>query len=193
MAGVIDSLAFVAAVAEGAEEDGGNPLLEASPGLMIWTVVMFFITLYILKRYVFGPLSATIEKRRTQIEQSIQEAESSRDEAVRLLDEYKTQLAEARKEADELRDRGRRDGERERATIVTAAEGQRERILADTQQQVDAQSRAALASVRGDVADIALAAAEKVTRKTLSDADHRRLVEEALQEIDLSKNGAPQA
>jgi len=192
MAGVIDSLAFVAATAEGAE-DGGNPLLEASPGLMIWTVVMFFITLYILKRYVFGPLSATIEKRRTQIEQSIQEAESSRDEAVRLLDEYKTQLAEARKEADELRDRGRRDGERERATIVTAAEGQRERILADTQQQVDAQSRAALASVRGDVADIALAAAEKVTRKTLSDADHRRLVEEALQEIDLSKNGAPQA
>lgn len=192
MAGVIDSLAFVAATAGGAE-DGGNPLLEASPGLMIWTVVMFFITLYILKRYVFGPLSATIEKRRTQIEQSIQEAESSRDEAVRLLDEYKTQLAEARKEADELRDRGRRDGERERATIVTAAEGQRERILADTQQQVDAQSRAALASVRGDVADIALAAAEKVTRKTLSDADHRRLVEEALQEIDLSNNGAPQA
>jgi F-type H+-transporting ATPase subunit b len=170
-----------------------NPLLEASPGLMIWTVVMFFITLYILKRYVFGPLSATIEKRRRQIEESIQEAESSRDEAVRLLEEYKTQLAEARKEADGLRDRGRRDGERERASIVSAAEGQRERILADTQQQVDAQSRAALASVRGDVADIALAAAEKVTRKTLSDADHRRLVEEALQEIDLAKSGATQA
>jgi F-type H+-transporting ATPase subunit b len=193
MAGVIDSLAFVAAAAENGGDDGGNPLLEASPGLMIWTVVMFFLTLYILKRYVFGPLSATIEKRRAQIEQSIHEAESSRDEAVRLLDEYKTRLAEARKEADEFRDRGRRDGERERASIVTAAEGQRERILADTQQQVDAQSRAALASVRGDVASIALAAAEKVTRKTLSDDDHRRLVEEALQEIDLAHGGATQA
>jgi F-type H+-transporting ATPase subunit b len=169
-----------------------NPLLEASPGLMIWTVVMFFITLYILKRYVFGPLAAAIEKRRTQIEHSIQEAESNRDEAVRLLDEYRTQLATARKEADELRDRGRRDGERERASIVTSAEGQRDRILTDTQQQVEAQSQAALASVRDDVASIALAAAEKVTRKTLTDDDHRRLVEDALKEIDLAK-GAPQA
>lgn len=168
-----------------------NPLLEASPGLMIWTVVMFFITLWILKRYVFGPLSATIEKRRTQIEQSIQEAESSRDEAVRLLDEYKAQLATARKEADELRDRGRRDGERERASIVSAAEGQRDRILSDTQQQVDAQGRQALASVRDDVAGLALAAAEKVTRKSLTDDDHRRLVEDALKELDLQKGAAP--
>jgi F-type H+-transporting ATPase subunit b len=168
-----------------------NPLLEASPGLMIWTVVMFFITLFILKRYVFGPLSAMIEKRRTGIEQSIQEAESSRDEAVRLLEEYKTQLATARKEADELRDRGRRDGERERASIVTAAEGQRERILSDTQQQVDAQSRQALASVRDDVAGLALAAAEKVTGKSLTGDDHRRLVEDALKELDLEKGAAP--
>ena len=168
-----------------------NPLLEASPGLMIWTIVMFFITLYILKRYVFGPLSATIEKRRAGIEQSIQDAESNRDEAVRLLDEYKTQLTAARKEADELRDRGRRDGERERASIVTAAEGQRDRILTDTQQQVDAQSRQALASVRDDVAGLALAAAEKVTRKSLTGDDHRRLVEDALKELDLEKGATP--
>jgi F-type H+-transporting ATPase subunit b len=168
-----------------------NPLLEPSPGLMIWTLVMFFITLYILKRYVFGPLSAAIEKRRAGIEQSIQEAESNRDEAVRLLDEYKAQLATARREADELRDRGRRDGERERASIVTAAEGQRERILSDTQQQVDAQGRQALASVRDDVAGLALAAAEKVTRKSLTDDDHRRLVEDALKELDLQKGAAP--
>jgi F-type H+-transporting ATPase subunit b len=158
---------------------------------MIWTIVMFFVTLWILKRYVFGPLSTTIEKRRSQIEQSIQEAESSRDEAVRLLDEYKAQLATARKEADELRERGRRDGERERASIVTAAEGQRDRILSDTQQQVEAQSRQALASVRDDVAGLALAAAEKVTRKSLTDEDHRRLVEEALQELDVDKGAAP--
>lgn len=163
-----------------------NPLLAPSPGLMIWTIVMFFLTLFILKRYVFGPVGASIEKRRAQIQQSIDEAESSRDEAVRLLDDYKTQLADARKEADELRDRGRRDGERERATIVTAAEGQRERILTDTQQQVEAQSRQAMASVRDDVASIALAAAEKVTKKSLNDADHRRLVEDALRELDLA-------
>ncbi len=176
---------LITAQAAAGEAENENPLLTASPGLMIWTIVMFFLTLLILKKYVFGPLGATIEKRRTQIQESIDEAERSRDEAVKLLDEYKVQLADARKEADELRDRGRRDGERERTSIVGAAEGQRDRILADTQQQVDAQSASALASVRDDVASIALQAAEKVTRKSLNDADHRRLVEEALAEIEL--------
>ena len=167
-----------------AEED--NPLLSLSPGLMIWTMIMFLLTLFILKKYVFGPVGEMIEKRSQKIEDDISQAERSRDEAVQMLENYKVQLADARKEADELRDRGRREGERERASIVTAAEGQRERIMADTKQQVDAQSQAALQSVRGDVASIALAAAEKVTRKSLNDADHRRLVEEALQEIEMS-------
>jgi F-type H+-transporting ATPase subunit b len=183
MIGIHNSLHVVAASSD-------NPLLKASPGLMIWTLVMFFLTLWILRRWVFGPVGAAIEKRRNQIQQSIDDAEASRDEAVRLLDEYKIQLADARKEAEELRDRGRRDGERERASIVTAAEGQRDRILTDTQQQVEAQGAAALASVRDDVAGLALAAAEKVTRKSLTDDDHRRLVEEALKELDLAKGTA---
>lgn len=189
MTGLQQSLQFAAEAVTGTEEEG-NPLLSASPGLMIWTIVMFFLTLFILKKYVFGPLGESIEKRRTAIQQSIEEAESSREEAVKLLEDYKTQLAEARKEADELRDRGRRDGERERTSIVGAAEGQRERILADTQLQVDAQSRAALSSVRDDVASIALAAAEKVTRKSMSDDDHRRLIEDALKELDLAKGAS---
>jgi len=163
-----------------------NPLLSLSPGLMVWTMIMFLLTLFILKKYVFGPVGEMIDKRRQKIEDDISQAERSRDEAVQLLENYKVQLADARKEADELRDRGRREGERERASIVTAAEGQRERIMSDTKQQIDAQSQAAMQSVRGDVASIALAAAEKVTRKSLNDADHRRLVEEALQEIELS-------
>lgn len=185
MNAILNSVPFVAA----AEGGNDNPLLSPSPGLMIWTMIMFLITLYVLQKYVFGPVGEMIAKRRQKIEDDITEAERSRDEAVQMLENYKIQLADARREADELRDRGRREGERERSTIVTAAEGQRERILADTKQQIDAQSKAALQSVRGDVASIALAAAEKVARKSLTDDDHRRLVEEALQEIDLSKAG----
>ncbi len=186
MNALLNSVSIVAA--EGAE-GGDNPLLSPSPGLMIWTMIMFLLTLWVLKKYVFGPVGEIVEKRKLKIETDLADAEKSRDDAVRMLEDYKVQLADARKEADELRDRGRREGERERATIVTAAEGQRERIMADTKQQIDAQSQAALASVRGDVASIALAAAEKVTRKSLTDDDHRRLVEEALREIDLSKAG----
>src|SRR5438270_10611420 len=84
-----------------------NPLLEASPGLMIWTIILFGITLFILRRYVFGPVSQAIEKRRAQIASAIDEAERSKEDAQRLLEEYRTRLAEARKEADELRERAR--------------------------------------------------------------------------------------
>lgn len=152
---------------------------------MVWTVVIFLITLFIMKAKVFGPVGEAIEKRRIQVAESIENAERSRDEAQALLATYKTQLDEARKEADELRERGRREGERQRGEIVSAAEGERARIVSDTQDQIAAQTRNAMSGIRNDVVGIAMAAAEKVTRKSLTDDDHRRLIEEALGEIDL--------
>ncbi len=170
----------------GVDPVGANPLLQVSPGLMIWTIVVFLLTLWILKKFVFGPLGEAIEKRRASISASIEEAESSRDEAVRLLDEYKAKLAEARREADELRESGRREGERQKTEIVGQAQEQRERIVSDTQTQIDAQAQAAVAGIRDDVVVLALSAAEKVTGKSLSEDDHRKLVEDALADADLS-------
>ena len=167
-------------------DDGGNPLLEASPGLMIWTLVIFGITLFILKRYVFGPVGQAIEKRRTDIAQSIDEAERSRDEATALLADYRTRLAEARREADALREQGRKEGERQGQEIVTQAHAQRERVLADAETQISAEARSAASGLRDQVATLALLAAEKVSRRSLSDDDHRRLIEEAIEEADLS-------
>jgi F-type H+-transporting ATPase subunit b len=170
-----------------------NPLLEASPGLFIWTLVIFGITLFLLRRYVFGPVGQAIEKRRAHIAQSIEEAERSRDEAAALLEDYKTRLAEARREADVLRDQGRKDGERQAHEIIAQAHTQRERLLSDAEAQIGAEARAAASGLRDDVASLALLAAEKVSRRSLSDEDHRRLIEEAIAEADLSaisRNGS---
>jgi F-type H+-transporting ATPase subunit b len=176
--------------------DDGNPLLEASPGLMIWTLVIFGITLFILKRYVFGPVGQAIEKRRAEIARSIEEAERSRDEATALLEDYRTRLVEARREADVLREQGRKDGERQAQEILAQAQQQRERVLADAEQQMAAEARAAASGLRDQVATLALLAAEKVSRRSLRDDDHRRLIEEAIDEADLSAvsvNGRPEA
>ena len=164
-----------------------NPLLEASPGLMLWTLLLFGITLLILWRYVFGPVSQAIEKRRAAIAESIDEAERSREEARNLLEEYRGRLAEARKEADELRERARRDAERQGQEMLREAEQRRSQLLADTDTQVEAETRRALQELRDEVVDLALLAAEKVTRRTMTEADHRRLIEEALKEADLSE------
>ena len=190
-------LPFLLPLQAAAEEDSGdNPLLKASPGLMIWTLVIFGITLFIMKRYVFGPVGQAIEKRRTDIAQSIEDAEKSREEATALLEDYKVRLAEARKEADRLRDQGRKEGERLQAEIVSDAQGQRERVLSDAELQIQAQARAAASGIRDDVVQLALLAAEKVSRQSLSDADHRQLIEQAIDEADLSAlpgNGAKPA
>jgi F-type H+-transporting ATPase subunit b len=170
-----------------------NPLLKASPGLMIWTLVIFGITLFIMKRYVFGPVGQAIEKRRSDIAASIEEAEKSREEATQLLEDYKVRLAEARKEADRLREQGRKEGERLQAEIVSDAQGQRERVLGDAELQIQAQARAAASGMRDDVVQLALLAAEKVSRRSLSDDEHRKLIEQAIDEADLSAlagNGA---
>ena len=187
-------IAYVLPLQAESSDDGGNPLLEASPGLMIWTLVIFGITLFILKRYVFGPVGQAIEKRRDEIAASIAEAERSRDEATSLLEDYRTRLAEARREADSLRDQGRKDGERQAQEIVSNAQQQRERLLADAEQQISAEARAAASGLRDDVATLALMAAEKVSRRSLNDDDHRRLIQEAIDEADLSAlstNGRP--
>jgi F-type H+-transporting ATPase subunit b len=172
--------------AQVAEEDDSNPLLSPSPGLMIWTLVIFLITFFILRKYAFGPLSQAIEKRRDDIARSIDEAERSRDEATALLEDYKRQLAEARREADALREQGRRDGERQAQEIVGQANQQRERVITDAQVQIDAQTRQAASGLRDDVVNLALLAAEKVSRRSLRDEDHRRLIEEAIAEADMS-------
>lgn len=186
MGTLLTNLSALPLQAEATTEESDNPLLQISPGLMIWTLVMFAITLFIMKKYVFGPVGELIEKRRKDIADSIEEAERSRDEATALLDDYKTKLVEARKEADSLRDQGRKEGEQQRAELVAQGQSQRERVLADAGSQIDAQARQAASGLRDEVVDLALLAAEKVSRTSLSDADHRRLIEEAIAEADLS-------
>lgn len=171
---------------QAATEESDNPLLAISPGLMIWTLVMFGITLFIMNKYVFGPLGEAIEKRRTHIEQSLEEVERSRDEATTMLEDYKARLVDARKEADSLREQGRKEGDRQRAELLADGQTQRERVIADAEVQIQAEVRQAAGGLRDEVVTLALAAAEKVSRSTLTEAEHRRLIEEAISEADLS-------
>src|SRR6185312_4807582 len=91
-----------------------NALIKVTPGLMIWTIVSFLITLFVLKRYAFGPVQNMIDARRERIRTAIDEADSARDEARRLLDEHKELMAQARSDAEEILGEARRIGEAQR-------------------------------------------------------------------------------
>src|ERR671934_2856493 len=79
-----------------------NALIKVTPGLMIWTIVAFLITLFVLKRFAFGPIQKTIDERRERIRRSIEEAEDARAEARRLLEEHRSLIGQARGQAEQI-------------------------------------------------------------------------------------------
>ena len=163
-----------------------NPLIQVTPGLMIWTIVCFLITLFVLKRYAFGPVQTMIDERRERIRQSLEEADHAREEARELLEEHRKLLAGARSDADEILGEARRIAEANERRMREELEADRQRRLEETRKQIEAETRRALEQIRLEVVDLSLLAASKVTRKSLDDADHKRLIEEAVGELDFS-------
>ena len=163
-----------------------SPLTKIIPGLMIWTLVFFFITFFVLKRYAFGPVQKMIDERRERIRQSIEEAEHARDEAQQLLAEHRKLIGQARGDADRILTEARRvaDAQRERAREETEAD--RQRRLEETKRLIEAETQRALEQIRSEVADLTLIATERITGKVLDDRDHKRLIEEAVEGLDFS-------
>jgi F-type H+-transporting ATPase subunit b len=163
-----------------------NALIQVTPGLMIWTIVCFLVTLFVLKRYAFGPVQQLIDQRRERIRQSLEEADHAREEARQLLEEHRKLIAGARSDADEILGEARRIAEANERRMREELEADRQRRLEETRKQIEAETRRALEQIRLEVVDLSLLAATKVTRKSLDDADHKRLIEEAVGELDFS-------
>jgi F-type H+-transporting ATPase subunit b len=163
-----------------------NPLISVTPGLMIWTIVCFLVTLFVLKKYAFGPIQKTIDERRERIRQSLEEADRARNEARKLIEEHRALIRQARQESDEILSEARHVADAQRERVREETEADRQRRLEETKRQIEAETRRALEQIRQEVATLALEAAQKVTRNALDDADQRRLIEDAISELDFS-------
>src|SRR3954466_13197637 len=107
--GIITGLALPLAATEGGEEESSNFLVSPDVGLMIWTVLAFLVALFILRKYAFPQISAALEKRQNLIEESIDSAQRTKDEADQILAEYRERLKEARTQAEEIVARARKN------------------------------------------------------------------------------------
>jgi F-type H+-transporting ATPase subunit b len=165
---------------------GANPLIQVTPGLMIWTIVCFLISLFVLKRYAFGPIQKLIDERRERIRRALDEADEARDEARTLLEEHRKLIGQARSEAEEILSEARQVAKGMQERVKEETEVDRQRRLEETKRQIEAETRRALEAIRAEVAELSLVAAEKVTRKSLDDKDQRRLIDEAIGELDFS-------
>jgi len=169
-----------------AASDSGNFLVSPNVGLMIWLLFAFGATLLILSKWVFPKIAEALDRRQRAIEDSIDTAERVRQEADELLAEYRQRLTAAREQADEIVAKAERAGEVAKEESLAAAKAQREELLEQTRRDVEAETRRAIQEIRREVADLTVLATEKVTRKALDDADQKRLVEDALAELDFS-------
>jgi F-type H+-transporting ATPase subunit b len=163
-----------------------NALISVTPGLMIWTIVCFLIALFVLKRYAFGPIQKMIDERRERIRRSLEDAEEAREEARRLLEEHRSLIGQARSEGEQILAEARRVAESQRERVKEETEAERQRRLEDIKRQIEAETQRALGQIRAEVAELTLIAASKVTSKTLDSEDDRRLIEEAVSELDFS-------
>ncbi len=164
-----------------------NPLIKVIPGLMIWTLISFAITFFVLKRYAFGPIQKLIDDRRERIRESVEEADRARDEARSLLEEHKALLGQARSDAEGILTEARRLAEAQQARMREETEEDRKRRLEETERQIQQATVQALGEIRLEVANQALLAAEKITRGALTSKDQKKLIDEALAEIDFSQ------
>jgi F-type H+-transporting ATPase subunit b len=168
------------------EEGGGSFLVSPGLGLMIWTLVLFLFTMWVLSKLAFPKIQEALDRRAKVIAESIDAAERQRKESEELLAEYRARLAEAREQADDIMARARKAAETAEAEAIAEGKQKREELVSTAKRDIEAETRRALEQIRTEVADLTVLATEKVTRKSLTADDQKRLVEEALSEVDFS-------
>jgi F-type H+-transporting ATPase subunit b len=183
----VDGLANILVLGAAAKKDsGGSFLVSPGLGLMIWTLIAFGATFLILRKYAYPRIADALEKRRLQIEESIEYAAKMRKDADDLLEEYRARLKEAREQAEDILVRSRKAAEAYEQESKERAKEEHQEAMERTRREIEAETRRALDEIRKEVADLTIIATEKVARKTLDGDDQKRLIEEALAEVDFS-------
>jgi F-type H+-transporting ATPase subunit b len=181
---------LVVAAQEHGAEGGGGGLFQINVGLMIWTVVIFALLLIVSWRFAWGPILAALEAREKGIQNSLDEAKSRQEEAAKLLEEHKAQLADARRQAGEILAEGREAGDRLKKELEGKAREESEAILTRARAEIEREKEAALDTLRKESVDLALAAASKLLHAKLDDDQDRKLIMEYVDAISAKSSGA---
>lgn len=171
----------------------GSFLIKPGIGLMVWTLLVFAATMFLLAKLAFPRISDALGRRQRAIEESIDTAERTRAEADQVLAEYRERLKEARGQADEIVQRARQAAEAHEREAKDRGHEMIAEATKRAERDIEAATQRALQDLRREVADLTVMATERVTRKALTEDDQRRLVEEALAELDFSGLSATQA
>ena len=170
--------------AEGEAPKGG--LLSPQGGLMFWTLLVFGVLFFILSKFAFKPILAAVETRELELRELMEQAKADRQEAAEILAEQKQSLTAARVDAQRIIADGRSTAERMRADLLEHTRTQQADMLERAKRDIEAEKVGAIAELRREAVDLAIAGASKVIEKNLDDAGNRKLVESYLASLQAS-------
>lgn len=182
LAAIVSAVWLVGAPALVWAAEGGGGLINIDKSLLI-QALNFVILLFVLHRFLYKPLLATMNERSSAIKKSLDEAQAARAEAARAREENAAQLKAAYAEAAAIREQALKEAGEEQRRLVEAARGESQRMIESAKAQLDADVRRAREELRREVSGLAVEIAEKLVRKSLRDEDHRRIVDDAIASI----------
>jgi F-type H+-transporting ATPase subunit b len=168
-------------------QEGKADLLSPNGGLMFWTIVIFAILLVVLSRFAFKPMLSAVEARERSLQQAIDDAKRDRDEAARVLADHRAQLEQARSEAQKLIADGRATAEKLRNDLLEQTKAQQQEMLDRARRDIETEKTNAIASLRREAVELAIAGAGKVIERNLDTDANRKLVENFLGSVSLGR------
>jgi F-type H+-transporting ATPase subunit b len=158
-------------------------MFDINPGLSIWTTVVFVLLVLVLGKFAWKPLLKTLQDREDKIRDSLEQAERARAEAAELLKQNERNMARAEEEYQKIIREARSLGEKVKEDIVDKAHQQAKHELQAAKDEIKRDIEAAKHQLRGEVADLAIKAAEKILDETLDSAKHKKIVDNALNQL----------
>jgi F-type H+-transporting ATPase subunit b len=174
---------------EHGEAAGGGGLMSLQINLMFWTLVIFLILFYLLRRFAFPPIFQAVEARERALEEAIAGAKRDRDDAARLLEDQRRQIENARNEAQRFIAEGRATAEKMRGDLLEQARREQQEIVERARREIESERDRAIADLRREAVDLAIAGASKVVEQNLDDSANRRLVESFLSGVPATAGG----
>ena len=159
-------------------------MFEINPGLILWTIITFLVVVLILRAVAWKPLLAALNGREEKIRSSLQHAEQAQQEAQRLLEANRRQLALAEEQSQRIIREGRTLGERLKAEIMEKANASSRHMIDQAKEEIKREKESALVQLRGEVANLAIMAAGKILDANLDTAKQRQLVDAAIKDLN---------
>jgi F-type H+-transporting ATPase subunit b len=164
-----------------------NPLVQPDPGLFFWTIAVFLVLLFLLKKFAWGPLLAALDERQAGIRKSLDDADTAKRELAEVQARANALIGKARMEADAILSEARADGAKIREELRDLAQQQAQAITRNAQQQIQLERDRTISELRREAVDLSVMIASKLIRRNLTKEDNAALIDDALQQVESNR------